>query len=108
MKALLTTALVLVAALGIALAQRPKAASDPGPVDDRMARMITMMGEMREQMKEMQGQMKGMQGMGLMQGGMDRMMGMMGRLDTEMLQHRSEMQKLCPGNAAPQPPKKGG
>lgn len=97
------TLLVLVAVVGVflmpALAQGPKA--DPGPEQERMARMMTMMGEMQEQMQQMQEQMKGMQGMG-------RMMGMMGQMDSMMQQHRAEMQKLCPGAAAPQPPKTGG
>jgi len=39
---------------------------------------------------------------------MGRMMGMMGQMNSMMQQHRAEMQKLCPGAAAPQPPKTGG
>ena len=81
------TLLALVAVVGVfllpALAQGPKA--DPGPEQDGMARMMMMMGEMREHMKQMQEQMNSM-----------------------MQQHRAEMQKLCPGAAAPQPPQKGG
>jgi len=104
------TLLALVAVVGVflvpALAQGPKAG--PGPERDQMARMMTMMGEMQEQMQQMQEQMKGMQGMGPMQGGMGRMMGTMGQMNSMMEQHRAEMQKLCPGAAAPQPPKTGG
>lgn len=104
------TLLALVAVVGVfllpALAQGPKA--DSGPEQDQMARMMTMMGEMQEQMNQMREQMNGMQGMGPMQGGMGRMMGMMGQMDSMMQQHRAEMQKLCPGAAAPQPPKQGG
>ena len=98
------TLLALVAVVGVfllpALAQGPKA--DPGPEQDGMARMMGMMSQMQEQMQQMQEQMKGMQGMGPMQGGV------MGQMNSMMQQHRAEMQKLCPGAAAPQPQQKGG
>ena len=84
MKTLLTGLAMLAllgAFLGSALAQRPAS----GPEDERMAQMMKMMEQMQDQMKQMHEQMTGM-----------------------MQQHRAEMQKVCPGAAAPDPTKKGG
>jgi hypothetical protein len=101
MKALIAL-LTLVVALGIflgpALAQELKTGPAAGPAEDQMARMMTMMGEMQEQMKHMQAQMKGMQEMGQT----------MGQMRSMMERHRSEMQKPCPGAAAPHAPNHGG
>jgi len=105
---LLALAAVVGVFLGPALAQAPKAGRAAGPGEDRMTRMTTMMGEMQEQMKQMQEQMKDMRGTGLMPDRMGGMTGMMEQMSTMMEQHRAEMQKLCPGAAAPQPPKTGG
>ena len=84
MKTLLTGLAMLAllgAFLGSALAQRPAS----GPEDERMVQMMKMMEQMQDQMKQMHEQMTGM-----------------------MQQHRAEMQKVCPGAAAPDPTKKGG
>jgi len=101
MKALIAL-LTLVVALGIflgpALAQELKTGPAAGPAEDRMARMMTMMGEMQEQMKHMQAQMKGMQEMGQT----------MGQMRSMMQEHRTEMQKGCPGATAPHTPNHGG
>ena len=82
---------LLGAFLGSALAQRPAS----GPEDERMVRMMKMMEQMQDQMKQMHGQMTQMKQMH------EQMTGM-------MQQHRAEMQKVCPGAAAPDPTKKGG
>src|SRR5262249_19587059 len=66
-----------------------------GPEDQRMTRMMQMMEQMQTEMKDMRGQM--MQ-MGQMH---ERMRGM-------MQEHRGDMQKMCPGMAAPDATKKGG
>ncbi len=79
-------AVVLGVFLAPAIAQKPKAGPEPGPEGDRMARMMTLVGEIQEQMKHEQ--VKGVQGMGPMQG--------------------PELQKLCPGAAALEVQKKGG
>jgi hypothetical protein len=94
MKTLLTglAMLALIGAfLGSALAQRPAS----GPEDERMARMMKMMEQSQDQMKQMHEQMTQMKQMH------EQMTGM-------MQQHRADMQKLCPGAAAPDATKKGG
>ena len=96
--ALLTLVVALGVFLGPALAQEPKADPAAGAAEDRMARMMTMMGEMQEQMKHMQAQMKGMQEMGQT----------MGQMRSMMQEHRTEMQKGCPGATAPHTPNHGG
>ena len=102
--------LVLVALVGVsiapALAQGPTAG--PPAEQERMVRMMTMMGEMWEQMRQMQEQMKDLQGMGPMPDRMGGMIDMMKQMNSMMQQHRAEMEKLCPGAAAQQPPKTGG
>lgn len=87
MKTLLTGLAMLAllgAFLGSALAQRPAS----GPEDERMVRMMKMMEQMHGQMTQMKQMHEQMTGM--------------------MQQHRAEMQKVCPGAAAPDPTKKGG
>ena len=101
-------AVLLGTVLGPAIAQGPKAGPDPGLEQDRMTRMMTLMGEMWEQMQQMQEHMKDMQGMGPMPGRMGGMIDTMRQMNSMMQQHRAEMQKLCPGAAAQQPPKQGG
>jgi len=104
MKTLLT-GLAMLALLGAfpgsALAQRPAS----GPEDERMARMMKMMDQMQDQMKQMNGQMTQMKQMHEQMGQMKQMHEQMSGM---MQQHRAEMQKLCPGAAAPDPTKKGG
>jgi hypothetical protein len=93
------TALVILIALGSALAQdTPK--TDQAP-EDPMARMMRMMDEMRGDMRHMQEQMGGM---GPMRDRMGHMMMMMGDTRTMMDQHRAEMRAQCPafqGSPAP-------
>ena len=104
MKTLLTGLAMLAllgAFLGSALAQRPAS----GPEDERMARMMKMMDQMQDQMKQMNGQMTQMKQMHEQMGQMKQMHEQMSGM---MQQHRAEMQKLCPGVAAPDPTKKGG
>ena len=104
MKTLLTGLAMLAllgAFLGSALAQRPAS----GPEDERMARMMKMMDQMQDQMKQMNGQMTQMEQMHEQMGQMKQMHEQMSSM---MQQHRAEMQKLCPGAAAPDPTKKGG
>ena len=87
----LTTAVLLVALPAPSLAQGPAA----GPDDQKMTHMMQMMEQMQAQMKDMRGQM--MQ-MGQMH---ERMRGM-------MQEQHPDMQKMCPGMAAPDAMKKGG
>ncbi len=104
MKTLLTGLAMLAllgAFLGSALAQH----SASGPEDERMARMMKMMDQMQDQMKQMNGQMTQMKQMHEQMGQMKQMHEQMSSM---MQQHRAEMQKLCPGAAAPDPTKKGG
>jgi len=86
-----TTAVLLVALPGPSLAQGPAT----GPDDQRMTRMTQMMEQMQTQMKDMHGQMTRMNQMHERMGGM-------------MQDHRADMQKMCPGMAAPDSTKKGG
>lgn len=86
------TMVVLLAALpGPAPAQGP-AADSP---DLRTMGMMQMMEQMKDQMNQMHAQMMQMNQMH------ERMSGM-------MQEHRAQMQKGCPGAAAPDPTKKGG
>lgn len=104
MKTLLTGLAMLAllgAFLGSALAQRPAS----GPEDERMARMMNMMEQMQGQMKQMNGQMTQMK---QMHEQMTQMKQMHEQMTGMMQQHRADMQKLCPGAAAPDPTKKGG
>jgi hypothetical protein len=91
----------LIALLGVllapAVAQKPQGSPDPGPEEERMARMLGMMEQMEGQMKQMHEQMKDMQGMEPMRGRMGRMTGMMGRMTSMMEEHRGEMHRYCPG-----------
>ena len=107
MKSLGTT-VALIALLTLflapALAQKPMGSPSPGPEDERMTRMMLMMGDMEQQMGQMQEQMKGMQGMGGMQGRMGQMRGSMQQMHQMMLQHRAELQRGCPGAMAPATP----
>src|SRR5262249_6764214 len=80
----LTTAALLVALPWPSPAQGPA----PGPDDQRMMRMMQMMDQMKE-MHDQMAQMKAMHGQ-------------------MMQEHRAEMQKMCPGMAAPDSTKKGG
>jgi TolA-binding protein len=91
---------LLGAFLGSALAQRAS-----GPADERMTQMMKMMAQMQDQMKQMNGQMTQMKQMHEQMGQMKQMHEQMSSM---MQQHRAEMQKLCPGAAAPDPTKKGG
>ena len=114
MKTLLTGLAMLAllgAFLGSALAQRPAS----GPEDERMVQMMKMMEQMQDQMKQMHGQMaqmKQMHGqmtqMKQMHEQMTGMKQMHEQMTGMMQQHRAEMQKVCPGAAAPDPTKKGG
>jgi gas vesicle protein len=104
MKTLLTGLAMLAllgAFLGPALAQRPAS----GPEDERMVRMMKMMEQMQDQMKQMHGQMAQMK---QMHEQMTQMKQMHDQMSGMMQQHRAEMQKVCPGAAAPDPTKKGG
>ena len=104
MKTLLTGLAMLAllgAFLGSALAQRPAS----GPEDERMVQMMKMMEQMQDQMKQMHGQMAQMK---QMHGQMTQMKHMHEQMTGMMQQHQAEMQKVCPGAAAPDPTKKGG
>ncbi len=107
MKTLLTGLAMLAllgAFLGSALAQRPAS----GPEDERMVRMMKMMKmmeQMQDQMKQMHGQMAQMK---QMHEQMTQMKQMHEQMSGMMQQHRAEMQKVCPGAAAPDPTQKGG
>ncbi len=104
MKTLLTGLAMLAllgAFLGSALAQRPAS----GPEDERMVRMMKMMEQMQDQMKQMHGQMAQMK---QMHEQMTQMKQMHEQMSGMMQQHRAEMQKVCPGAAAPDPTQKGG
>ena len=87
-----------------AIAQQKTGSPSPGPEEERMARMMTMMEQMEKQMGQMQEQMKGMQGMGAMQGRMGQMRGSMEQMQAMMQQHRAEMQEHCAGAMAPATP----
>lgn len=91
--------------LGPAMGASQPARSGAGPMvdEERMARMMKMMDEMREQMKGMREQM---QGMGAMHGRMGNMMGQMGQMRTMMDQHRGQMMQHCPAAGAPPAPTK--
>ena len=108
----LSTLVASVALLAVliapAIAQKQTGSPSPGPEDEQMTRMMTMMGQMEKQMGQMQEQMKGMQSMGSMQGRMGRMMGSMEQMSAMMKEHHAQMQQRCPGVAAPSTPKKGG
>lgn len=79
--AALTMVMFMAASVGPALAQGPATGSE----DQRVMQMTQMMEQMKEQMKQMHEQMSGM-----------------------MQEHRAQMQKGCPGAAAPDSTKKGG
>ena len=107
MKSLATIVASLAMVAGLlapALAQKPMGSPSPGPEDERMTRMMQMMGDMEQQMGQMQEQMKGMQGMGGMQGRMGQMKGSMQQMHQMMQQHRAELQRGCPGAMAPATP----
>ena len=87
--------------LAPAIAQKPTGSPSPGPEDERMTRMMKMMGDMQQQMGQMQEQMKGM---GAMQGRVDQMRGSMEQMQAMMQQHRAEMQQHCVGAMAPATP----
>jgi len=70
-----------------------------------MVRMMKMMEQMQDQMKQMHGQMTQMK---QMHEQMTQMKQMHEQMTGMMQQHRAEMQKVCPGAAAPDPTKKGG
>jgi TolA-binding protein len=89
--------------LAPAIAQKPTGSPSPGPEDERMTRMMKMMGDMQQQMGQMQEQMKGMQGMGAMQGRMGQMQSSMHQMRTMMQQHHAEMQQNCAGAGAMAP-----
>lgn len=86
-----------------AIAQKQTGSPSPGPEEERMARMMTMMEQMGKQMGQMQEQMKGMQGMGAMQGRMGQMQGSMHQMRAMMQQHHAEMQQNCAGAGAMTP-----
>ena len=87
-----------------AIAQKQTGSPSPGPEEERMARMMTMMEQMEKQMGQMQEQMKGMQGMGAMQGRMGQMRGSMEQMQAMMQQHHAEMQQHCVAAMAPATP----
>jgi len=95
---------LLAVSLAPAIAQKPTGSPNPGLEDERMTRMMKMMGDMQQQMGQMQEQMKSMQGMGAMQGRMDQMRGSMEQMQAMMQQHRAEMQQHCAGAMAPATP----
>ncbi len=95
----LTILVVTVAFLGSALGQGPAT----GPESERMTQMMKMMEQMRDQMTQMHEQMAQMK---QMQGQMAQMKQMHDQMNGLMQQHRTEMQKGCPGAADSM--KKGG
>jgi hypothetical protein len=88
---------------GTSRAQMGTAKIDPPP-EEEMARMVTMMDEMRSDMSAMQHQMDGM---GPMRDRMRRMMTMMGDTHQMMERHRAEMRAQCPAfkGSTPEPKK---
>jgi hypothetical protein len=101
---------VLIGLLGVAAlapgasrAQMGTAKIDPPP-EEPMARMMTMMDEMRSDMSRMQQQMEGM---GPMRDRMRRMTTMMGDTHQMMERHRAEMRDQCPvfKDSTPEPKK---
>jgi TolA-binding protein len=104
----LGTIAVLIALLAVlfapAIAQKQTGSPSPGPEDELMKRMMTMMGQMEQQMGQMQEQMKGMQGMGSMQGRMGQMRGSMEQMQAMMQQHHAQMREHCPAAMAPGTP----
>jgi hypothetical protein len=103
---LTATAALVVVGLGPAVAQRGGPAGPPAFDDERMTRMMTLMGEMRDEMQRLQEQMGTANGMGPMRGRMQRMMGAMGDMQQLMQQHREQMFQRCP--YAPPPAKRQG
>lgn len=99
--AALTMVVFLAALAGPALAQGPATGSE----DQRMMRMMQMMEQMKDQMKQMHEQMMQMKEM---HGQMMQMKQMHERMSGMMQEHRAQMQKGCPGAAAPDSTKKGG
>ncbi len=97
----LTMAVFLAALPGPSLAQGPAT----GPDDQRMMRMMQTMEQMKDQMKQMHEQMAQMKEM---HGQMMQMNQMHERMGSMMQEHRADMQKMCPGMAAPDSTKKGG
>ncbi len=89
---------------GASRAQMGTAKIDPPP-EEPMARMMTMMDEMRSDMSRMQHQMEGMQGP--MRDRMRRMMTMMGDTHQMMERHGAEMRSQCPvfKGSTPEPKK---
>jgi hypothetical protein len=92
--------------LAPAIAQKPSGSPSPGPEDELMTRMTTMMEQMKKQMGQMQEQMKGMQSMGAMPGRMGQMKGSMEQMQAMMEQHHAQMRERCPAAMAPAAPKK--
>jgi hypothetical protein len=106
-------AILLTFSLVPAMAQMGKPQVDPQPEEPTMARLMTMMSDMRAEMHRMQTEMGGgqgprMQGMGPMQERMGTMMGMMNEMRGMMEQHREQMTKQCPTLETPARPKPGG
>lgn len=106
-------AILLTFTLVPALAQTGSPRRDPPPEEPTMARMMTMMNDLRAEMHGMQGEMGGlqgprMQGMGPMQERMGKMMGMMNEMRGMMQQHREQMMEQCPALEAPPPSRPGG
>src|SRR5438552_12354907 len=102
--------LVLVALVGVsiapALAQGPTAG--PPAEQERMVRLMTMMGEMWEQMRQMQEQMKELQGVGPMPDRMGGMIDMMKEMNGMREERGAEMQRGSPGAGAELGPMRGG
>jgi TolA-binding protein len=99
--AALTMVVFLAALPGPAQAQGPAADSQ----DQRTMGMMQMMEQMKDQMKQMHEQMMQMKEMHAQ---MMQMNQMHERMSGMMQEHRAQMQKGCPGAAAPDPTKKGG
>ena len=88
-----------------AVATAPVRAIDP-PIEEPLAGMTRMMGQMHESMEGMQRDMQHAPGMGAMHGRMGRTMGMMEQMRGMMREHREQMRQQCPA-ASPAPKKDG-
>lgn len=109
--AFLAVVMLLLVTLEPALAQMGTPRIDPPP-EEPMARMMSMMDDMRADMRHMHEQVDGMQGkgmpgMGPMRDRMGQMMAMMRDTHRMMEQHRTEMRAQCPAfkGSAPTPRK---